>query len=230
VRRGCVVLRAEQRGDEIRLELSDGSTVCADLLLVATGRRPNSDGLGLETVGIETYEDGLIKVDRHLRTQAEGIWALGDVCSPAQLKHVANHEARVVQHNLAHPDDPLQVDHRHIPAAVFTSPQLAGVGLTEQQAEATGRPYVAAIEGYGATAYGWAMEDTTSLCKVIADPRTGLLLGAHLMGDQASTLIQPLIQAMSFGLPAGEMARGQYWIHPALTEVVENALLKLDIS
>jgi mycothione reductase len=113
---------------------------------------------------------------------------------------------------------------------VFTSPQLAGVGLTEQQAEATGRPYVAAIEGYGATAYGWAMEDTTSLCKVIADPRTGLLLGAHLMGDQASTLIQPLIQAMSFGLPAGEMARGQYWIHPALTEVVENALLKLDIS
>jgi mycothione reductase len=229
VRRRCVVLHAEQRGGEIRLELSDGSTVRADLLLVATGRVPNSDDLGLETVGIQTYEDGLIKVDRSMRTQAPGVWALGDVCSPAQLKHVANHEARVVRHNLAFPDDPVEVDHRYIPAAVFTSPQLAGVGLTEQQAAATGRPFVTSVQGYGSTAYGWAMEDTTSLCKVIADPQTGLLLGAHLMGEQASTLIQPLIQAMSFGLPAREMARGQYWIHPALTEVVENALLRLDL-
>jgi mycothione reductase len=158
------------------------------------------------------------------------VWALGDVCSPAQLKHVANHEARVIRHNLAHPDDPLEVDRRPIPAAVFTSPQLAGVGLTEQQAAATGRPYVTAVQGYGSTAYGWAMEDTTSLCKVIADPATGLLLGAHLLGEQAATLIQPLIQAMTFGIPAKEMATGQYWIHPALTEVVENALLSLDVS
>jgi mycothione reductase len=230
VRRGCVVLRAEERGGEIVLELSDGSSVCADLLLVATGRRPNSDDLGLDTVGIETYEDGLIKVDRSMRTGAASVWALGDVCSPAQLKHVANHEARVVRHNLAHPDDPIQIDHRFIPAAVFTSPQVATVGLTEQQAEASGRPYVTAVQGYGGTAYGWAMEDTTSLCKLIADPATGLLLGAHIVGEQASTLIQPLIQAMSFGLPASEMARGQYWIHPALTEVVENALLRLDVS
>jgi mycothione reductase len=230
VRGGCIVLRAETRNDEIVLELSDGSTVSADLLLVATGRRPNSDDLGLDTVGIETYEDGLIRVDRTLRTTAKDVWALGDVCSPAQLKHVANHEARVVQHNLAHPDDPIEVDHRYIPAAVFTSPQLAGVGLTEQQAEATGRPYVTAVHGYGGTAYGWAMEDTTSLCKLIADPFTGLLLGAHILGEQAATLIQPLIEAMSFGLPAKELGRRQYWIHPALTEVVENALLKLDLS
>jgi mycothione reductase len=73
------------------------------------------------------------------------------------------------------------------------------------------------------------MEDTTSLCKLIADPATGRLLGAHLMGEQAATLIQPLIQAMSFGLGVRDMAYGQYWIHPALTEVVENALLALDV-
>jgi mycothione reductase len=73
------------------------------------------------------------------------------------------------------------------------------------------------------------MEDTTSVCKVIADPTTGLLLGAHIMGEQASTLIQPLIQAMSFGLGVREMSRGQYWIHPALSEVVENALLALEV-
>jgi mycothione reductase len=71
------------------------------------------------------------------------------------------------------------------------------------------------------------MEDTTNICKLLADPSTGTLIGAHIMGDQASTLIQPLIQAMSFGLTVHEMARGQYWIHPALTEVVENALLSL---
>jgi mycothione reductase len=73
------------------------------------------------------------------------------------------------------------------------------------------------------------MEDTTGFCKVIADRETGQLLGAHVMGEQAATLIQPVIQAMSFGLGVREMARGQYWIHPALTEVVENALLALDV-
>ena len=85
------------------------------------------------------------------------------------------------------------------------------------------------MQTYGGTAYGWAMEDTSSLCKLIADRATGQLVGAHLMGEQAATLIQPLIQAMSFGLGPREMARGQYWIHPALTEVIENALLKLDL-
>ena len=86
------------------------------------------------------------------------------------------------------------------------------------------------VQDYGSTAYGWAMEDTTGICKLVADRSTGLLLGAHLMGEQASMLIQPLIQAMSFGLPAHDMARGQYWIHPALTEVVENALLGLNFA
>jgi mycothione reductase len=101
--------------------------------------------------------------------------------------------------------------------------------MTEAQAVKHGRNYVTAIQEYGDTAYGWAMEDTTSLCKLIADADTGLLLGAHLMGPQSSVLIQPLIQAMTFGLPVRDMANGQYWIHPALSEVVENALLKLDV-
>ena len=99
-------------------------------------------------------------------------------------------------------------DHRFVPAAVFTHPQLATVGLTEAQRGAAGLRYVTASQAYGGTAYGWAMEDTTSVCKLIADPDTGQLLGAHLMGEQAATLIQPLIQAMSFGLGVREMARG----------------------
>ena len=83
------------------------------------------------------------------------------------------------------------------------------------------------MQQYGSTAYGWAMEDTDHFVKLLADPGTGQLLGAHLIGPQASSMIQPLIQAMSFGLTAGDMARGQYWIHPAMAEVIENALLTL---
>jgi mycothione reductase len=101
------------------------------------------------------------------------------------------------------------------------------VGLTEEQAMAHGLPYVTTVQEYGGTAYGWAMEDTTNMVKLVADSSTGRLLGAHILGEQASTLIQPLIQAMSFGLSVHDMAHGQYWIHPALTEVVENALLAL---
>ena len=219
-----------QDGDEVVLELSDGTTVRTSLLLVATGRRPSTGGLNAAAAGVELHPDGRVVVDAHQRTSVPGIWALGDVSTEHQLKHVANHEARVVAHNLAHPDDLMASDHRFVPAAVFTHPQIAYVGMTEEQAAASGRRFVTHTQSYGSTAYGWAMEDVSSFCKLIADPETGQLLGAHLMGEQAATLIQPLIQAMSFGLGAREMARGQYWIHPALTEVVENALLGLALD
>jgi mycothione reductase len=113
---------------------------------------------------------------------------------------------------------------------VFTSPQIAAVGITEQEARRLGMRYVTVRQAYGDTAYGWAMEDNTSFAKLIADPATGLLLGAHVIGQDASNLIQPLITAMSLGVPAHEMARGQYWIHPALSEVVENALLGVAVD
>ena len=212
---------------EVRVELDDGTTADGDMLLVATGRVPNGDRLNLGAGGVAAHPDGRIVVDSHQRTSAEGVWALGDASSDHLLKHVANHEARTIAHNLAHPDDLVASDHRFVPAAVFTHPQLASVGVTEDEAFLAGRPYVAAVEKYADTAYGWAMDDTTSMCKLIADPSTGLLIGAHIMGEQAATLIQSLIQAMSFGLPVADMARGQYWIHPALPEVIENALLRL---
>jgi mycothione reductase len=227
LRTGVSVARATETDAEVTVELSDGTSATADVLLVATGRVPNGDRLNLAAGDVDAYPNGRIKVDAYQRTSAPGVWALGDASSAYLLKHVANHEQRTVSHNLAHPDDLRASDHRYVPAAVFTHPQLAYVGLTEEQAVAHGVPYVTAVQEYGSTAYGWAMEDTTSVCKLVADGSTGLLLGAHIMGEQASTLIQPLIQAMSFGLPVGEMARRQYWIHPALAEVVENALISL---
>ena len=85
------------------------------------------------------------------------------------------------------------------------------------------------VQNYGDVAYGWAMEDLTGLCKVIAEKGTGRILGAHIIGPQAPSVIQPVIQAMSFGLDVKNMARGQYWIHPAMPEVLENALLGLEV-
>ncbi len=99
--------------------------------------------------------------------------------------------------------------------------------MTENEAVAEGFDCLCKVQDYGDVAYGWAMEDTTGIVKLISDSDSGRLLGAHIMGHQASSIIQPLIQAMTFGLSAHEMARGQYWIHPALPEVVENALLGL---
>jgi mycothione reductase len=230
VRLDAVLTKVSGNDSEVSLDFADGSRVSGDVLLVATGRVPNTASLGLEVAGIATHQDGGVSVDAHGRTNVGGVWALGDVSSAHQLKHVANHEARIVAHNLAHPDDLRSFDHRYIPSAVFTSPQIATVGLTEEQLKASGRSYVTTSQAYGDTAYGWAMEDTTGVCKVIADPLTGELLGAHLMGYQASNLIQPLIQGMSFGQTAREVARGQYWIHPALGEVVENALLGLELG
>jgi mycothione reductase len=227
LRTGIAVTDAREDAAGVTVEFSDGTSASGDVLLVATGRIPNGDRLNLATGGVAAYPNGRIKVDGYQRTSAPGVWALGDASSAYLLKHVANHEMRTVAHNLAHPDDLVASDHRFVPAAVFTHPQLAYVGLTEEQAVARGLPYVTAVQEYGSTAFGWAMEDTTSVCKLIADTATGQLVGAHIMGEQASTLIQPLIQAMSFGLPTRELARGQYWIHPALPEVVENALLSL---
>jgi mycothione reductase len=216
---------------EIRLhaEGPDGAEVITgDELLVAVGRQPNTDLLDVTATGVTLDADGYAIVDEFQRTVVDGIYSLGDLNSHYQLKHVANHESRIVQHNLLHPDNPIPNDLRPVPHTVFTSPQIASAGLTEQEARRTGVRYVTAHQDYAGIAYGWAMEDTTGFAKLLADPDTGTLLGAHIIGPQAPTLIQPLVQAMAFGLDVHTMAHGQYWIHPAMPELIENALLQFD--
>jgi mycothione reductase len=220
---------AESAG-EITVTLADGATVSGDLLLVAAGRIPNGDTLEAAAGGVNVTPGGRVVVDAQQRTSAAGVWALGDVSSDYLLKHAANHEARTVSHNLTHPDSLRSSDHRFVPAAVFTDPQIARVGMTEAEARSAGIDYAVKVQAYGDVAYGWAMEDRHGFVKVIAEKGTRRLLGAHLMGFQASTVIQPFIQALSLGTTdVRELARGQYWIHPALAEVVENALLGLDV-
>ena len=224
------VRNARRDGDEIVLELSgrhDGEELRVDTVLIATGRIPNSDQLDLAAHGYTINEAGHLQTDEYRRTEVAGVWALGDITNPVQLKHVANHEARVVAHNIANPGDLRSVGPRLIPHAVFGHPQVASVGLTEDACVAAARPYVAHTQEYSSAAYGWAMEDTESFVKLIMDPVSRLLIGAHIIGPQASTLIQQLIQGMTFGQTVDEMAHGQYYIHPALPEVIEQALLGL---
>jgi pyruvate/2-oxoglutarate dehydrogenase complex dihydrolipoamide dehydrogenase (E3) component len=220
---------AAGRGSQIEVAVSGGPPVTGELLLVAAGRVPDTADLDLDRAGVRLREDGRIEVDEYGRTTAEGIWSLGDASTPYPLKHVANAEARTLAHNLAFGDDLRPYPHDWVPAAVFTEPQIATVGAREQDLSRECR-YVTAVQEYADVAYGWALQDTTGFCKLYADAASGTLLGAHIMGYQASLLIQPLVQAAAAGQRIADLARGQYWIHPALSEVVENALLKLPLE
>ncbi|MDQ2782640.1 MAG: mycothione reductase [Actinomycetota bacterium] len=233
VRLGTTVKSARRDGNRWTLDLEcdgddeDAGSIEAEAVLLAVGRIPNTDLLEVGAAGLTCHDDGRLVADEQQRTSIDGVWTLGDISSEWQLKHVANHEMRVVKHNLLHPEAPTTSDHRYVPHAVFTHPQIASFGATEQELEEAGTPYRSHTQKVGDVAYGWALEDTTGLLKVIIDPDTHLLLGAHMLGPQASTVIQPLIQAAHFGQRADDVAKGQYWIHPALAEVVENALLGL---
>jgi mycothione reductase len=202
-------------------------TVEADTLLVAVGRRPNSDLIDAAAGGLALDEHGHLAADRSFRTSVPGVWTLGDATNHFQLKHRANAEARVVRHNILHPDDPIAASTVPVPHAVFADPQVASVGLTEQDARAGGIEHLVAVREYADTAYGWALEDTTGFVKLLADPGTRRLLGAHIIGPQAATLIQPLLQGLTFGQTVDQLAHDVTYIHPALTEVVEQALLAL---
>ena len=237
VHTSTLVTAAERADDVWRVHVAGPGGVEAleaEVVLLALGRVPNSDRIAAPIGGLTVEPDGRLEVDGQQRTTAPGVWALGDICTPWPLKHVANHEARVVAHNLAVdlgllPGPPQLADHRFVPHAVFGHPQVAAFGATLEQLVASGMPFVSKTQRYADVAYGWALEADDAFLTVHANPATGCVIAAHCIGPFASTLIQPLIQAASFGQHAHEVARGQYWIHPALSEVVENALLGLDL-
>lgn len=223
---GTFRLRIDQETEPVALAGHRRSSILeGDALLVTTGRDPNGDLLGVTATGVRLDEAGYVITDDKLRTGVPGIWAIGDIRNPQQLKHLANQEQRVVTHNLLNPEDLRSIDQRHAPHAVFSHPQVASVGRTEMQLNSEGRLFVTGRCDYGAVAYGWALEDSTGFAKVLVDARDAQILGAHVIGPQAATLVQQIVQAMQFGIPAHRLAREQIWCHPALPELLENALL-----
>jgi dihydrolipoamide dehydrogenase len=199
---------------------ADGVTVTGDELLVAAGRTPNSDTLHLDATGVETDDNGFIETDEYLRTDADGIWALGDIIGEYLLKHNANHEARTVVRNLFG-DELEPVDYSAMPFAVFASPEVAGVGALEQELQAEGRDYATNTYRYEETARGDAMK-ADGFVKVLIDLE-GEILGCHVIGPEASTLIQEVVVAMKVGSGTVQDIRDAVHIHPALPEVVQRA-------
>ncbi|WP_144717490.1 FAD-dependent oxidoreductase [Agrococcus jejuensis] len=223
VLRGRTVVGVEAVGDDRRVTLDDGSVLDTGLVLNATGRIPNADALGAAEL-FDTHPDGRLVTDARLRVLAggepvEGVYALGDITSAHQLKHVANEQARVVRANLR--GEVLEDTLAPIPQAIFGHPEVASFGVRGQDAPADA---VVVDRAYSSTAYGWAMEDESSFARLVV-ARDGQILGAHVAGPQAAILIQPLVLAASQRQSVRGLARSLYWPHPALTEVIENALL-----
>ena len=226
------VSRAYRKGSEVVLEVSsEGKTdvVTADALLLATGRIPNTDLLEVANTGVEVDERGFVNTDEYLQTSVPGIWGLGDILGKYLLKHSANLEAAYAANNIFNTDHQAAVDYHAMPHAIFASPQVAGVGLNEQQAKELDIHYATATYDYQNTAYGSSIEDRDGFVKVLADPTSGEILGCHIIGTDASILLQEVVNAMRMGLTTDAITQSIY-IHPALPEVVQRAFGALPFS
>ncbi|MGE5186819.1 MAG: dihydrolipoyl dehydrogenase [Acidobacteriota bacterium] len=214
----------EDKGDRavLTVELQDGktATIDADKILLSIGRRPNSENLGLENAGV-AVERGFIKADDHLRTNVPGIYAIGDVIGGMMLAHKATHEGEVVAeviagHNVA-------MDVRTIPAVVFTDPEIATTGLTEDEAKAKGHAQLKVGKfPFAALGRALSVNDTDGFVKVVADAKTGEVLGLHIVGNGAADLISEGALAIEMGAVADDL-RLTIHPHPTLSEAVMEA-------
>lgn len=195
-------------------------TVESDQLLVAAGRTPNSDTLDLEKTGVKTDSRGFIAVNDYLETSVNGIFALGDAVGRYLFKHAANHEGQYAYYNLMH-EKKMPVDYAAMPHAIFSSPQIASAGYTEQELKKNNIPYTKAVYPYIKTAMGEAIKDRDGFVKLLAS-REGKILGCHIVGSHASILIHEVLVAMKLGAGVNSIVRTVH-IHPALSEVVSRA-------
>ena len=197
----------------------------SDQLLIAAGRIPNSDTLDLEKTGVRVGEKGYIKTDRFLETDVNGIFALGDIIGRYLFKHNANHEAQYAFNNILHPDKKVPVNYAAMPHAIFSSPQVAGVGFTEQELKKVGIEYQKSVYSYMNTAMGLALEDRDGFVKFLADKMNGKILGCHIIGSEASILIHEVLVAMRADDNGGTLDNiiKTVHIHPALSEVIARA-------
>ncbi len=213
----------------IAKDRKSGKTVSiqADEVLVATGRAPNTDILHPEKAGIETDEKGWIKVNGRMETSQPGIYAFGDATGKHLFKHVANYESMIVYYN-AILKRPMDADYHAVPHAVFTYPEVAGVGMTQAQAvKALGEADILiGFHKYQDTAKGMAM-DAEGFVKVIVEAKTRKILGAHIVGPEASILIQEIINLMYTKTGSILPLNDAIHIHPALPEVVDRACQRL---
>jgi pyruvate/2-oxoglutarate dehydrogenase complex dihydrolipoamide dehydrogenase (E3) component len=212
-------LKVEQNNGQVTvtLEGTDGSqTVAGSHLLVATGRTPNTEELGLDQVGIETDTNGFIKVNSRLETNIPGIWALGDVKGGPAFTHISYNDFQIIYGNLVEGKN-LSTEHRIVPYTVFTDPQLGGVGITEKEARARGYQLKIGTLPMTAVARAIEREETAGLMKLVVDAATDRILGAAILGAEGGELVQILSTLMLADLPY-TVLKGAIYIHPTLAE------------
>lgn len=198
----------------------------SDQLLIAAGRVPNSDLLDLPKTGVKTNDDGYIKVDGTLTTNIDGIFALGDIIGRHQFRHSANLEAQYAYYNIVNSKKKIHVDYNAMPHAIFSSPQVAGVGYKEQELKAIGKvDYDKSIYRYIDTAMGKALEDTDGFVKFLVSKKDRKILGCHIIGSQASILIHEVLVAIKSGDGTIDNISKTVHVHPALSEVVSRAAI-----
>ena len=196
--------------------------IISDALLVAAGRTPNTDILDVKKGDVDIDEKGFIKTNDYLETTAKNTWALGDIAGKYLFKHSANLEAQYVYNN-AVLKQKIKVDYTAMPHAIFSSPQIAGVGLREQDLKQKKIDYAVGRYNYIDSGMGIALQDKDGFVKIFADKKTKKILGCHIIGTDASTLIHEVIVAMKAGLKVDALSDAVH-VHPALSEVVQRAV------
>ncbi len=197
-------------------------------VLVATGRKSNADLLNLENTDIETDENGYIKVNSKMETTQEDVWAIGDATGKHMFKHTANREARTAGENAFHQAD-IKMKYHANPRGVYSSPQIASVGLTETEATEKHSDILVGTANYSEVAKGEAMKEKTGLTKAIIKEETNKILGYHIIGPHAPILIQEVINIMESRQTAGAIFNGMH-IHPALPEITQKPFTNLHPS
>jgi dihydrolipoamide dehydrogenase len=222
---GHRVTAVEPDGDGVRVhaETEDGETVAVegDELLVALGRRPNTDTLNVEAAGLETDGDGFVVTDDQLRTSADNVWAQGDIADNAMFKHSGDHETGVTVANVVH-EEGATADFTAMPHAIFTEPQMAGVGRTEAELEEAGVDYEVGRQSLPETPMGRAKKLEEGFVKVLAAP-DGEVLGCHMLGYEASTMIHEVVVGMRRGEGTVDDIADTIHAHPTLNKAVEYA-------
>jgi len=223
--------KAGKSGIALSLEPATGEaggkaeTLDADTLLVAIGRRPYTTGLGLETAGVTVDGGGRITVDHRFQTNVPGIHAIGDVIAGPMLAHKAEDEGVAVAEILAGQSG--HVNYETVPGIVYTWPEVAAVGKTEEQLKEAGVAYKAGKFPFSANSRARVAAHTEGLVKILADAASDRILGAHIIGPDAGTLIHEVVVAMEFGGAAEDLARSFHG-HPTLNEAVKEAALAVD--
>jgi len=215
-----VIEKVEKSGDDFICTTSGGNKITADKVLISVGRRPNSSDIGIEKAGVEVDQKGYIKVDSHLRTNIDGIYAVGDVIGGLQLAHVASEEGKIAAENIAGKNK--EMDYSVVPWAVFTSPEIGTVGINEAQARKKNIKVCTGIFPFSSSGKAYISGETEGFIKVVTDSETGEILGAQMVGPRATELVHEIAVAMKGEILVDDLVSTIH-AHPTFSESVLEA-------